>query len=89
MNTPSLSTLLRSDWGDIIFQRALRAYVRRVGASADQPSATSSEFEGPSVFILSNASGELARYGVTFTGVGGDVEARLRFTDRARAPGRR
>jgi hypothetical protein len=81
VSTTSVSTLLHGDWSDIIFRRATRAYFRRFGATAAMPSATSSEFDGPGLFALSNVHGDLARYRVTFTGTGPNVEARLRFVE--------
>jgi hypothetical protein len=81
MTPLALDALLRGDWPDILFERAVRAYFQRFGAHADQPSASSSEFHGPNLFALGNARGELARYRVTFTGTGPNVEARLCFVE--------
>jgi hypothetical protein len=77
--TPNLDAILHGDWAEIIFERARRAYFRRFRANADQPSASGSAFYGPTLFVLNNARGELARYRVKFTGNGRDVAASLRY----------
>jgi hypothetical protein len=82
--TPNLEALLRCDWAEIIFERARRAYSRRFGADADQPSASGSVFDGPTILVLNNARGEVARYHVKFTGTGRDVAAHIRYAGGGR-----
>ena len=70
---------LPGDLEEELTARAVRAYFRRFGEYADQPSAALSTYDGGCI-VLSNTSGELARFKVLLSDSG--LAAHLRFIPR-------
>jgi hypothetical protein len=75
--------------GDVeekLMGRAMRAYFKRFGEYADQPSGTLSGYEGGHL-VLANHGGELARYRVELADSG--LDGRLFYAQPMAARGRR